>query len=84
MQRPTEKDVKDIIKSQWTDNAMSIGFWLHLWHLYLLAIALSVHWLLITSLTSFSVGHCIFCPLASDYIFDIFICWPLHCLSNNR
>jgi maltodextrin utilization protein YvdJ len=26
MQRPTEKDVKDIIKSQWTDNAMSIGF----------------------------------------------------------
>ena len=65
----------------WPLHCLSIGFWLPLWHLYLLAIALSVHWLLITSLTSLSVGHCIVCSLASDYIFDIFICWPLYCLS---
>jgi hypothetical protein len=65
----------------WPLHCLSIGFWLHLRHLYLLAIALSVHWLLITSYTSLSVGHCIVCPLASDYLFDIFICWSLHCRS---
>ena len=65
----------------WPLHCLCIGFWLPLWHLFLLAIALSVHWLLITSLTSFAVGHCIVCPLVSDYIFDIFFCWPLHCLS---
>jgi hypothetical protein len=67
----------------WPLHCLSIGFWLPLWHLYLLAIALSVHWLLITSLTSLSVGHCIVCPLVFDYPFDIFICWPLHCSEAN-
>jgi hypothetical protein len=88
MQWPTEKDVKDVIRSQWTDNAMANRKRCQRCNQKPMdrqcngqQIKMSNHWLLITSVTSLSVGHCIVCPLASDYIFDIFICWPLHCLS---